>query len=302
MAKPKSPLLSLGAEGTIGDALTYQKRGQLTIVRKKPIPGYRRTLPQLYQRWLYEDYAYLWTKQTEATKRQYAADGVRFHLTGFQYWMKYQLTNLPDIAGWWKLDDNTGATTPDSSRNNNTGTIFGAVPATGPINGALDFDGINDYVNCGLSPTLRFTSSFAFMCFVIWHLDVTGTTMISSQVGGASGYFIYVSGIDNLRWGCYGLTPALGTILANPALDTLYHIGISYDHQNHFIHPYLNGDPLTPVAVTGTPIPSTSTLCLARYGDGPAEFHEGILDNAIIFNRHLDDTEFKRHSERRYPE
>ena len=76
MSKQKNPLVSLGAKGTVGKTLTFQEHHGVKIARTKPIPAYRYTLPQAYQRWLYEDYAHYWTEQNEATRRLYAAAGV----------------------------------------------------------------------------------------------------------------------------------------------------------------------------------------------------------------------------------
>lgn len=156
MTKQKQPLLSLEAHGSLADFITFQTRGPLDIARKKPRLPYFLTLPVQYQRWLYQDHAYLWTQQSAATQKAYRAAGVHHHLTGFQYWMKDMLTRLPYLAGYWKLDDNHGPTLQDSSRNTNTGTITGASPAEGPIAGGLSFDGLNDLVSFGNHASLDF--------------------------------------------------------------------------------------------------------------------------------------------------
>ena len=52
----------------------------------------------------------------------------------------------PGLVGWWKLDGNAS----DSSGNNNHGTLFGNPQwVAGKIDGALDFDGTDDYVESG---------------------------------------------------------------------------------------------------------------------------------------------------------
>ena len=55
-------------------------------------------------------------------------------------------------AGWWKLDEASGLTAADSSGNGNDGTLenmAGNEWTTGQIDGALDLDGIDDYIDCG---------------------------------------------------------------------------------------------------------------------------------------------------------
>ncbi|MBA7586890.1 hypothetical protein ES708_28897 [subsurface metagenome] len=146
MAKTKSPLLSFGARGTIADSLTFQKRNQGTIARTKPIPKDPYSLAQAYQRWDYQDYAYLWTLQSEAVKQTYRTRASRYHITGFSLWMREHLRDLPDLAGRWHLDEKAGAIAYDSSKQKHNLTIIGASPAPGLINGGFSFDGINDYL------------------------------------------------------------------------------------------------------------------------------------------------------------
>jgi hypothetical protein len=49
------------------------------------------------------------------------------------------------LAGWWKFDESSGTIAYDSAGEND-GTINGAAWTTGLIGGALDFDGVDDYV------------------------------------------------------------------------------------------------------------------------------------------------------------
>ena len=50
----------------------------------------------------------------------------------------------PQLAARWDFDEGTGATASDRSDNTNDGTLSG-----GKFGNALDFDGIDDYVDCG---------------------------------------------------------------------------------------------------------------------------------------------------------
>jgi hypothetical protein len=54
----------------------------------------------------------------------------------------------PNLVGWWKLDDREGSVALDWSGNYNHGTLFnGPEWIYGQVDGALQFDGINDYVD-----------------------------------------------------------------------------------------------------------------------------------------------------------
>ncbi|MBA7591482.1 hypothetical protein ES708_33640 [subsurface metagenome] len=93
MAKPKSPLLSLGARGSIGDTLTFQKRGRLTIARQKPIPTDPKTDLQLAQRQVYREAVAAWNALTPEDQEAYR--GVCPGLTPYQCFMKTALAPAP---------------------------------------------------------------------------------------------------------------------------------------------------------------------------------------------------------------
>lgn len=301
MAKTKTPFLSLGAQGSVGDALTSQKRGRHTLLRKKPTPTDPYSLPQAYQRWLYEDYAYLWRQQSTATRQAYAAAGSRHHLTGFQHWMSVMLTTLHDIVGYWKLDDNLAATTVDSSRNANTGTIVGASPATGFIDGCLYFDGINDYVNI-VSPDFNFTShDFSIDLFIQFTNLTTNRTVVNRGLANAEGYRLEMD--TNVRAVFYTYQAAAVQLAITPnnsvPLGELFHFCVTRSGAVSKL--YINGVDLTiPIVPHIDPAPSTRSLKLGIY-ETLARDHLGLLDHVLIYNRVLDPTEVARHAERRYP-
>lgn len=301
MAKTKNPFFSLGSRGTVGGVLTTQALHNATLIRSKPIPAYRRTLPQQYQRWLYEDYAYLWTQQSAVTQHSYTLAGTRFHLTGFQYWMKYNLTNLPDIAGWWKQDDNSGAVTVDSSRNENTGTIIGASASSGYIGRALYYDGINDIVVVPSSPSLQVVSAFTLETLV--HSDHDSSGLTSRWLVGkdwqyiiwwdrnppfsASTVFVYDGAWHNVT-----------STIPLPKLTT-HHLAAVYDDPLLLL--YINGTLNNSKNIGSrlwTPSANAFTLGMTPGLTWPIA---AIIDNTIFYNRALDPTEILRHSLRRYP-
>jgi len=59
-------------------------------------------------------------------------------------------SGTPPVA-WWKMDEPTGAQVRDYSVNGNNGTPSGTASTDGKIGKALNFDGVDDYVDCGNS-------------------------------------------------------------------------------------------------------------------------------------------------------
>jgi chemotaxis receptor (MCP) glutamine deamidase CheD len=64
----------------------------------------------------------------------------------------------PGLDHWWKFDEGTGNIAYDTGAwpiyvGATNGTIYGATWTTGRLDGALSFDGVDDYVHCGTKPT-----------------------------------------------------------------------------------------------------------------------------------------------------
>jgi len=95
MAKPKNPLLSLGARGTIADSLTFQKRGLGTIAREKPIPKDPKSPAQLAQRQRYKEAVAAWHSLTPQEKEAWR--GVCPGLTAYQCFMSSELKYVPPV-------------------------------------------------------------------------------------------------------------------------------------------------------------------------------------------------------------
>ena len=96
MAKPKNPLLSLGARGTIADSLTFQKRGRRTIARQKPIPTDPKSPAQLAQRQRYKEAVATWHSLTPQEKEAWR--GVCPGLTAYQCFMRSELKYVPPLV------------------------------------------------------------------------------------------------------------------------------------------------------------------------------------------------------------
>lgn len=301
MTKTKTPFLSFGAQGTIGDVLTAQRKGSETLLRQKPIPTDPRTLSQQYQRWLYQDDAYSWTQQSLATKREYAAAGVRYHLTGFQYWMKRQLPDISDFLAWWKLDEPSGAIARDSSNNDNPGTVFGALPIVGAIDGARWFDGVNDRIDFGVLPLWNIAAPVTLEILLIPD-NVVGLHWFIGKANPAigDGWCVRTTGTAcqaQFRIGGVWCQPAVGVPSLAIGKTSMCHV--TYDGAE--IICYLDGNPSTPVAASGAIATNARPLYIGCHSGALTGLFTGTLDNFIIYNRILDSAELLRHSLRRYP-
>ncbi|MBA7700187.1 hypothetical protein ES703_108896 [subsurface metagenome] len=259
------------------------------------------SLKQAYQRWDYQDYAYLWTLQSEAVKQTYRTRASRYHMTGFSLWMREHLRDLPDIAGRWHLDEKSGALAYDSSKYATNGVIVGATPTTGLIDGAQYFTP-NAYIEI-TTPQLNFTSQDFSLVAMVKVDDLTDGRLIFCR-GRASqdGCYIFIQTngsvyvATNQAAARQASTSSAGAIV--PGL--WYTVGFSRNGAS--IRIYINGVDDTPSP--GSHIDPLTCARSAKIGiyDNLALYpFDGIIDHFIIYNRALDATEHKRHSERRYP-
>lgn len=301
MTKVKNPVYSLGAKGSLGDAISFRKSRSVSIAEKKPKLPYFLTLPVQYQRWLYEDYAYLWTQQSQAIKDFYRASGGRHHLTAFQYWMKYQLTNLPDIAGWWKLDEKTGAIAYDSSRNSNHGAIIGAGPAIGVIDGGYFFDGVNDRITVPHSESLSISGYHLSMEMGLSPRTLVPaplTRIITSKLPWGPGFRINTD-LTGLGFTVHTTNGALTVTWPAPLVAYKeYHVTGTYDGVQILL--YLDAVPTVPLAENGALVINALPFYIGT-NSALNRYSSGVFDNIILRDRTLDQTEITRHSARRWP-
>jgi len=301
MAKLKALLLSFKAQGSIGKTLTAQKRFGGTLLRKMPIPTDPKTLAQVYQRWDYQDYADLWHSLTADEQQAWETNARRRKITGFNYWMSTRLKTLPDLAGRWHFDQIIATLTPDSSKNLNHGTVFGATLVRGIIDKCLSFDGLDDRVHCGNVLDMG-VADFTLMCF-IKTLQVGQKYIINKN---------WITPFWDLRINAGKILGALGDgVGARVAIsastvndDKWHHVACTFDRSAN-AQVYIDGEPDgAPVDITAMgniDNPNPLVFGCQQSNASMANFFTGLIDEIRIYTRVLTASEMKRHAERRYP-
>ncbi|TKJ39209.1 MAG: hypothetical protein CEE38_00185 [Planctomycetes bacterium B3_Pla] len=104
-----------------------------------------------------------------------------------------RLLGIEKPVGHWTLDETSGTTAADSSGNGNDGTLNGdPVWATGIVAGALEFDGVDDYVDCGNPAILDpGTGDFTISAWIKGSVDPGTDTLIFSKGGDSGGGIRY---------------------------------------------------------------------------------------------------------------
>ncbi len=189
--------------------------------------------------------------------------------------------NTGELVGWWKLDGDAN----DSSGNGNHGTVNGDPNnVMGWIGGALQFDGIDDYIRTDYATDLP-----------AWTVALWVNSPAAPKKAAPSGP-VHRENNFQISWnhtsadfsGAAGMraknewyAASFGELQANK----WYHLAATYDGEN--LKAYTNG-----VLITDNPDPSgppdkeSATLKFAKHTNYGDHF-EGILDDICIYSYDL---------------
>jgi len=198
----------------------------------------------------------------------------------------------PTLIGWWKLDENHGLVAEDSSLYNNDGTLGNMVGnewTAGQIDGGLEFDGWDDYVDTSIMSdevtNLTFTAWFKsddagsigddyVAQRIISHPRTSTNSRLALGINNNRIATYWYDGGHNVREGTTTLTAGVW-----------YHIALTYDGAALKI--YLNGEEENSFDESSMTAPSASaTIKIARHIDGSRDF-AGVLDDVRVYNRAL---------------
>jgi hypothetical protein len=199
-----------------------------------------------------------------------------------------------NTVGYWTLDEPSGSGSylNDESPNGNDGSPSGTTfVENGRVNGARDFDGVDDQITFGTTgrPTNNFTVEAWFTTDVTHEIDTeatSGTTGTSGQrylfgaaQGGSNagmGVSVGTNGISVYEHGD-SYMPALAVYSGTISAGWNY-LAVVYNNKTPYI--YLNGTHVH------TGLTSTKTNVYAPYqlGGGSYGYHSGMADDVRISN------------------
>jgi hypothetical protein len=189
----------------------------------------------------------------------------------------------PNLIGWWKLDEEQGSIAIDWSGHKNNGMLInGPKWVAGYDEGALDFDGSDDYVNFGSTLGWPTGSSARSMCG--WGKTdsiAVGWRWIAAygSAGTSQAMFIGLNG-DALYGGGYG-----DDVFTNGfwEVNAWHHICLTYD--GTMARLYANGIEVASEAKSWDLVLSRAHI--GRQVNDAAEFWDGLVDDVRIYNKVL---------------
>jgi len=196
------------------------------------------------------------------------------------------------LVALYRLDEGDGSVCHDGSGNRHDGKIRGALWVKGQKGVALDFDGIDDYVDCGDSEKLRVEGA---LTLTVW---LNTTSRAQQYVISRFGWNIYLSGGDGV--------PCFETLLASRhGWDTLpasqpvplgkwTFIVATFNPQTKRMAIYINGSlsntkERSEVGFGGL---RRSKLMIGRWTAGDSRFYfDGLIGEVRIYGRELSESE-----------
>jgi hypothetical protein len=206
---------------------------------------------------------------------------------------------LSGLIVYWTFDDGSGSTASDVTSNGNEGTLFGPVWTTGQIDGALEFDGLNDYVDVGpldiMGNEMTISAWARADSFATPSRDnrliakATGTAadnhwwMLSTIVSGGATRLRF-----RLKTEGNGLTDSLIASSGDITIGEWFHAVVTYD--GLVMRVYKDGQEVGNAAKSGgggriSTDPGVG-VSIGRNPDGYGEWNGGI-DDVRIYNRAL---------------
>ncbi|NQV35015.1 MAG: discoidin domain-containing protein [Phycisphaeraceae bacterium] len=205
------------------------------------------------------------------------------------------------LVAYWPLDEGGGTVTSDASGNGSDGTLNGGPSwMAGKFGDALEFDGSDDYVDCGNPPILDFGTSDFTLSAWIKTTSPGGETVVAK--GGDDG--------GGIRWRLYVDGSTIELLLDDDSdkFDPGGSINVTDGQWRHVVgirrgttlRAYVDSveDPditahsesTIPAAydLSGTSQHNAYIGCLTSHGTGEIiKFYAGLIDDVAIWNRAL---------------
>ena len=184
------------------------------------------------------------------------------------------------LGGHWKLDEVSGSTAGDSSGNANNGALQnGPTWTAGVVSGALNFDGVDDYVSIPNHPSLSPTTSITLSAWVNPRAPASGAIqMILGKYSGASGgpYFLRIQGDGVARFGVAGTN-----LTGNRVLTAAWNL-VTATWDGAQMRLYINGVLDVSVAKTGAMTDNGLNVAIGQLVGSGGAFN-GFLDDVRLY-------------------
>ena len=198
-----------------------------------------------------------------------------------------------NLVAHWTFDEGSGTTAYDSAGDNDGTFIGDPCWTTGQVGGALEFDGVDDYVSCGTGPAITGIGPFAVSAWVKTSTAEGGNLVVQRSTTSANGsYGVHIR--DDGRAQFYVYNDGFGFLLQSSITvnDGLWH-HIAVVRTNS-----TDGEIYVDGSLSGTDSgPARSLINVPIWIGGryiPSYTIDGKIDEVMIFDGALSPMEVER--------
>jgi len=192
--------------------------------------------------------------------------------------------DLKTVAGMWLLDKDKEA--KDSSPNGNNGSIEGATLVEGKFGKALEFDGVDNHVNCGSDESLAITDAITIMAWVRPESlgDYEAIVEKFDWVADKGGYVLRLMATGQVSLRLVLSDADAFTFVSNGAVSVgeWYHLAGTYDGSQAEI--WIDGVLDKQGKASGTITVTQDDLKIGWDNHADPRHFDGIIDDVAVFN------------------
>jgi len=198
------------------------------------------------------------------------------------------------LVGWWKFDETEGSNASDSSSSDNVGKLSGNPqwrPSAGKVGGALEFDGVDDFVDCGNDASLDITEQITLAAWV--KTNDAGDSQFNPYVTkGDRTYGLKQHSQNTLEFVIYDGTWRVTHYPVDGSFNGVWHhLAGTYDGGK--LKLYIDGTLEVTTAHAGSIASSAANLNIATNSEESGRFYNGAIDDVRIYNYALSEKEIE---------
>jgi len=194
------------------------------------------------------------------------------------------------LVSYWSFDRaSTEGETAKDVWGNNDGTIIGDPKIVeGAVREALDFDGVDDCVDCGNDESLNITDKMTIEFWIYPRENVENRHIVSRGEWAVAGFWVQhcdPSNIGGIYFYLNGVYQGFIVPAGNSELNTWNHFLLTYD--GSVVKSYKNGQFLNEAPANGNITSEDGSFMISRYMAVDLHHFDGIIDEVRVYNRAL---------------
>jgi len=205
-----------------------------------------------------------------------------------------------DAVGIWNMDENPatqGTTIKDMSGWGNDGTLNTGETGVnksvaGVVGNAISFDGVNDYVDCGIGASLNIAEAITIEAWV----KPNAITGVHRMVNKKSAYEFLLLNTDEVQIELNDTTAIITTASPISNIGAWYHLVFTYDRSlsSNRNKLFVNGVLFEQTDLFTSSINTNSNIVSIGY-EPTRQYFNGHIDEVRIYNRALTTAQIESH-------